>query len=186
MANKIQQSIEQIASTFVTSIVQAIVEGNVGDLAALSNLKQIVHTASTNATAAALAAAPAAAPARKAPKASPAPVSVKAAPPAPRSEPSSKGKKAPPSRRIRRSSEDVQTLATQVADYVNEHPGIAVSEIATGIGADINDITRPVSIALEKGLISKKGEKRLTRYFPPKGRKLEGLLGGSYPSDSTL
>jgi hypothetical protein len=185
MANKIQQSIEQIATTFVTSIVQAIVEGNVGDLAALANLKHIVHTASANATAAALAAAPAAAsaaPRKAAPAAKAAPVSAKAPAPAPRAESPKSKKAAPPSRRIRRSSEDVQTLANQVGDYVNEHPGIAVSEIATGIGADINDITRPVSIALEKGLISKKGEKRLTRYFPPKsGRKLAVL----YPSGSS-
>lgn len=70
-------------------------------------------------------------------------------------------------RRIRRSSDDVVALADKVAEFVRGAGGdVAVSDIAKALDVDTADITRPVAIALQAGKIQKRGEKRLTRYFP--------------------
>ena len=69
-------------------------------------------------------------------------------------------------RRQRRSSEDVGRLSEDVTSFVrNAGGGVAVSDIAKGIGLGTAEITRPVAIALLEGKIYKEGEKRLTRYF---------------------
>lgn len=74
-------------------------------------------------------------------------------------------------RRIRRSSGDVVSLSEKVAEFVREAGGdVAVSDIAKALDVDTADITRPVAIALQAGKITKRGEKRLTRYFPGDGQ----------------
>lgn len=42
---------------------------------------------------------------------------------------------------------------------------LAVSQIAKALELDISDVTRPIFLAVEEGLIRKEGEKRMTRYF---------------------
>jgi hypothetical protein len=79
--------------------------------------------------------------------------------------------RSPGGRRIRRSSDDVVQLAEKVAEFVRDAGGdVAVSDIAKALDVDTADITRPVAIALQAGKITKRGEKRLTRYFPGDGQ----------------
>ena len=74
-------------------------------------------------------------------------------------------------RRVRRSSGDVVSLSEKVAEFVRDAGGdVAVSDIAKALDVDTADITRPVAIALQAGKITKRGEKRLTRYFPGDGQ----------------
>lgn len=74
-------------------------------------------------------------------------------------------------RRVRRSSGDVVSLSEKVAEFVRDAGGdVAVSDIAKALDVDTADITRPVAIALQAGKITKRGEKRLTRYFAGDGQ----------------
>lgn len=70
------------------------------------------------------------------------------------------------SRRGRRSSDEVAEITKRIVAYVNSSgEKLAVSQIAKALELDISDVTRPIFLAVEEGLIRKEGEKRMTRYF---------------------
>jgi hypothetical protein len=160
MAN-IENAIQRIAHNFVQEIVKALVSSSIEEFAQLAGRKGARRPATTEK----------AAPAAKTPARRGRPAKADKADKAPKS----KGRKAEPdSKRNRRSSDEIATLTTKVINFIQnsakDHPeGVSVSEIAKSIKADIEDITRPIHRAVTEGLITKEGEKRLTRYFPPKG-----------------
>ncbi|MCU0654676.1 MAG: hypothetical protein MUF64_05110 [Polyangiaceae bacterium] len=151
MAN-IETTIQKIAQNFVQEVVKALVGSSIEEFA------QLAHKGGGRA-------------ARSAP-AAPKPAKRGRPAKAEKAEKASaRGRK--PAKRNRRSSEEIEVIKNKVIecirDSVEEHPnGISVSEIAKAIREDIEDITRPIHQAVEAGQIKKKGEKRLTRYFPGK------------------
>lgn len=161
MAN-IENAIQRIAHNFVQEIVKALVSSSIEEFAQLAGRKGARRPATTE---------KAAAPAAKTQARRGRPAKADKADKAPKS----KGRKAEAdSKRNRRSSDEIATLTTKVINFIQnsakDHPeGVSVSEIAKSIKADIEDITRPIHRAVTEGLITKEGEKRLTRYFPPKG-----------------
>jgi ribosomal protein L12E/L44/L45/RPP1/RPP2 len=148
MAN-IETTIQKIAQNFVQEVVKALVGSSIEEFA------QLAHKGGSRA-------------ARSAPAA---PKPAKRGRSAKAEKASTRGRK--PAKRNRRSSGEIEIIKNKVIecirDSVEEHPnGISVSEIAKAIREDIEDITRPIHQAVEAGQIKKKGQKRLTRYFPGK------------------
>lgn len=66
----------------------------------------------------------------------------------------------------RRSPEQVVELRAKVVSLVKSTPsGIAIGEIARRLGVNPGDITRPIALAVKSGLLVRKGDRRLARYF---------------------
>lgn len=156
MAN-IEVTIQRIAQAFVQDVVKALVG---------SSIEEFAQLAGKGARRAAPAApAPKAAPAKRGrpPKADKADKADKA------EKASARGRK--PGKRNRRTSDEIEVIKNKVIELIqntaaDKPEGISVSEIAKAIREDIEDITRPIHQAVTEGAITKKGEKRLTRYFP--------------------
>lgn len=150
MAN-IEATIQRIAQNFVQEVVKALVGSSIEEFA------QLAHKGGG----------------RKAAPAAPKVARRGRAPKAEKVEKvSARGRKAS-SKRNRRSSEEIDAIKDKVVDCVRDSAkdhadGISVSEIAKVIRENIEDITRPIHQAVASGQIKKKGEKRLTRYFPGK------------------
>jgi hypothetical protein len=170
MASHIEQTIQDLASQFVHSVLQALSGASLQELSALAGGGGRSGRASSGgARGRGRGAAPARGRGRP-----PASAAAKEAPA------SSRGRRG--GRRVRRSSEDVSSLAAKVSDFVSESGGnVAVSDIAKALGVSTQDITRPVAIALQEGKIYKEGEKRLTRYFTNEGKRRGKKLPRSAP-----
>jgi hypothetical protein len=163
MPTTIEQTIQELASQFVHSVLQALSGASLQELSALAGDNGGWRRGSSSSSGAR-------GRGRGRGRAAAAPVAAK--------EPAG-GRGRRGGRRHRRSSEDVSDLAEKVSQFVRESNGnVAVSDIAKGLGVSTQDITRPVAIALSAGKIYKEGEKRLTRYFAaegPKTRRKKGL-----------
>ncbi|MFO0658596.1 MAG: hypothetical protein U0165_02000 [Polyangiaceae bacterium] len=147
MAN-IQSELDRIAREFILGVVDAL---------AGASLAEIAHFASENRTASRPKGI-----ATRGPRAKTADTT-----PATRGAASSSTAPARSSRRGRRSSDEVAEITKRIVAYVNSAgEKVAVSQIAKALHLDISDVTRPIFLAVEEGLIKKEGEKRMTRYFP--------------------
>jgi hypothetical protein len=71
----------------------------------------------------------------------------------------------------KRSSEDLEALCQRVASFVKANPGLRVEQINKEIGTTTKDLALPIRKLLADGMITSKGQKRSTTYFP--GRKLK-------------
>lgn len=72
-------------------------------------------------------------------------------------------------RGAKRSSEDLGALCAQVAAFVKGHPGLRIEQINKELGTTTKDLALPIRKLLGDGVITSKGQKRSTTYFP--GRK---------------
>jgi len=72
---------------------------------------------------------------------------------------------ATPTRRIRRSSADVEAVAAKILAYVRAHPGQRLEAIGRGLRADTAGLKRPVQTLLRAKALRTEGQKRGTRYF---------------------
>jgi len=72
-------------------------------------------------------------------------------------------------RGAKRSSEDLAALCAQVAAFVKGHPGLRIEQINKELGTTTKDLALPIRKLLGDGVITSKGQKRSTTYFP--GRK---------------
>jgi hypothetical protein len=70
-----------------------------------------------------------------------------------------------PSSNGKRTPEQVQADAERIANYVRQHPGQRLEQIAAGLGAASNDLKLPVIKLLASKTLRKTGEKRGTMYF---------------------
>jgi hypothetical protein len=148
----IQTSLQSLANTFVQGVLKTLSTASLNELSALTSGAEGGRRGRAAATVAAAVEGP-----RKGGRAAAAK--------------GSRGRAAA-GRRIRRSSDDVVALAEKVSEFVRGAGGdVAVSDIAKALDVDTADITRPVAIALQAGKIQKRGEKRLTRYFPGDGQR---------------
>lgn len=74
-------------------------------------------------------------------------------------------KKRASKKRGRRGSGPSPATLKKVAGYVKSNPGLSVSEIAKGASSQLPATKKAVAHLLEQGLLTKKGQKRGTRYF---------------------
>jgi hypothetical protein len=73
-----------------------------------------------------------------------------------------------PVRRVRRNVRALEDIAEEVAGIVaGAKRGASVSEIARAVGRTPSEIARPMTLLVAAGRITKRGERRGTRYFPP-------------------
>lgn len=144
----IQSSLQTLANTFVQGVLKTLSTASLHELSALTS-------ATDN---------------RRGPRSASALDSGRKSGRGPAPQKAAKGRSTG-GRRVRRSSGDVTVLAERVAEFVRDAGGdVAVSDIAKALDVDTADITRPVAIALQAGKITKRGEKRLTRYFSGDGQ----------------
>jgi hypothetical protein len=77
-----------------------------------------------------------------------------------------KAAKARAGKRIRRSGDDIGSLAQAVVTEVRRGPGRRLGEIAASLGESAKSIRRPVVTLMEDGSLRSEGERGGTRYFP--------------------
>lgn len=74
-------------------------------------------------------------------------------------------KKRASKKRGRRGSGPSPATLDKVAGYVKANPGLSVSEIAKGASSQLPATKKAVAHLLEQGALTKKGQRRGTRYF---------------------
>jgi len=72
-------------------------------------------------------------------------------------------------RGAKRTSEDLEALSGQLASFVKSHPGLRIEQIIKELGTTTKDLALPIRKLLADNVITSKGQKRATTYFP--GRK---------------
>ncbi len=77
----------------------------------------------------------------------------------------------------KRTTEQVDQMAERLKTFVQSHPGLGLEAIGKGLNVSTHDLKLPVIKLLAARALSKKGEKRGTKYFPA-GR---ASGGGSAP-----
>lgn len=66
---------------------------------------------------------------------------------------------------LRRSTDDLASLAGAVHAFVAEHPGLRIGEINKRLGTSTKALARPVRQLVAEGSLKKKGVRRSTVYF---------------------
>ena len=72
-------------------------------------------------------------------------------------------------RGAKRTPEDLEAMSTKFASFVKTHPGLRIEQINKELGTTTKDLALPIRKLITEGMISAKGKKRSTAYFP--GRK---------------
>jgi hypothetical protein len=72
-------------------------------------------------------------------------------------------------RGAKRSAADLEALSEQFASFVKANPGLRIEQINKQLGTTTKDLALPIRKLISEGMISAKGQKRSTTYFP--GRK---------------
>src|ERR1700759_451037 len=72
-------------------------------------------------------------------------------------------------RGAKRTPEDLEALSTKFLSFVKEHPGLRIEQLNKEMGTTTKDLALPIRKLIADGMISAKGKKRSTTYFP--GRK---------------
>jgi len=75
----------------------------------------------------------------------------------------------PGGRGAKRTQEDLDALSNQLASFVKSNPGLRVEQINKQLGTSTKDLALPIRKLLADSVITSKGQKRSTTYFP--GRK---------------
>jgi hypothetical protein len=72
----------------------------------------------------------------------------------------------PGGRGAKRTSEDLEALSSQVASFVKANPGLRIEQINKALGTTTKDLALPIRKLLGESVITSKGQKRATTYFP--------------------
>ncbi len=72
-------------------------------------------------------------------------------------------------RSAKRTAADLEALSSQVATFVKAKPGLRIEEINRELGTTTKDLALPIRKLIADGMLTAKGQKRSTKYFP--GRK---------------
>jgi len=75
----------------------------------------------------------------------------------------------PGGRGAKRTQEDLEALSSQLASFVKSNPGLRIEQINKELGTTTKDLALPIRKLLADNVITSKGQKRSTTYFP--GRK---------------
>ena len=71
-------------------------------------------------------------------------------------------------RGAKRSSADLEALSERFASFVKANPGLRIEQINKQLGTTTKDLALPIRKLISDGVISAKGQKRSTTYFPGK------------------
>ena len=71
-------------------------------------------------------------------------------------------------RGAKRSSADLEALSERFASFVKANPGLRIEQINKQLGTTTKDLALPIRKLISEGMISAKGQKRSTTYFPGK------------------
>jgi len=71
-------------------------------------------------------------------------------------------------RGAKRSAADLEALSEQFASFVKANPGLRIEQINKELGTTTKDLALPIRKLISEGVISAKGQKRSTTYFPGK------------------
>ena len=71
-------------------------------------------------------------------------------------------------RGAKRSAADLEALSDQFATFVKSNPGLRIEQINKQLGTTTKDLALPIRKLIADGVISAKGQKRSTTYFPGK------------------
>ena len=74
-------------------------------------------------------------------------------------------------RGAKRTAEDLEALCSQIATFVKANPGLRIEQINKELGTSTKDVALPIRKLVAEGMLTSKGQKRSTTYFP--GRKLK-------------
>jgi hypothetical protein len=77
----------------------------------------------------------------------------------------------PRARGAKRSPEDLEALSEQLGSFVKTNPGLRIEQINKQLGTTTKDLALPIRKLIAAGVISSKGQKRSTTYFPGKKAK---------------
>jgi hypothetical protein len=72
-------------------------------------------------------------------------------------------------RGAKRTAADLEALSTKFTEFVKANPGLRIEQINKELGTTTKDLALPIRKLIAEGMISAKGQKRSTQYFP--GRK---------------
>jgi hypothetical protein len=72
-------------------------------------------------------------------------------------------------RGAKRSAADLEALSERFASFVKASPGLRIEQINKELGTSTKDLALPIRKLIADGIVSAKGQKRSTTYFP--GRK---------------
>jgi hypothetical protein len=71
-------------------------------------------------------------------------------------------------RGAKRTSADLEALSERFASFVKANPGLRIEQINKQLGTSTKDLALPIRKLISEGVISAKGQKRSTTYFPGK------------------
>jgi predicted HTH transcriptional regulator len=72
-------------------------------------------------------------------------------------------------RGAKRTAEDIEAMSSKFSSFVKANPGLRIEQINKELGTTTKDLALPIRKLIAEGMISAKGKKRSTAYFP--GRK---------------
>jgi len=74
-------------------------------------------------------------------------------------------------RGAKRAPEDIEELAKKFVTFVKSNPGLRIEQINKELGTTTKDLALPIRKLEADGMISTKGQRRATQYFPGKKAK---------------
>jgi hypothetical protein len=69
-------------------------------------------------------------------------------------------------RGAKRTSADLEALSERFASFVKANPGLRIEQINKQLGTTTKDLALPIRKLISDGVVSAKGQKRSTTYFP--------------------
>jgi hypothetical protein len=74
-------------------------------------------------------------------------------------------------RGAKRTADDLEALSSKFASFVKAHPGLRIEQINKELGTTTKDLALPIRKLISERMISTKGNKRSTAYFPGRRAK---------------
>jgi hypothetical protein len=81
-------------------------------------------------------------------------------------------------KRIRRSSEGLEQMSSDLMSHVQSNPGMRGDQIASALGTDVGTMRLPMKKLIAEGKVRTEGQRRGMMYFPGTGRSSAGSKRG--------
>ena len=74
-------------------------------------------------------------------------------------------------RGVKRAPEDIEAMGQKFVAFVKSNPGLRIEQINKELGTTTKDLALPIRKLEAEGIITMKGQRRATQYFPGKKAK---------------